>query len=198
MKVAIMQPYLFPYLGYFQLVDAVDSFVFYDDVNFIKQGWINNIAPTFERISLELGAGELTLTEVDALTDALVTEQTEAGTEEEPLAVDALAAADRLHHGDAQRRLGLRGQAAAHVQRDGVLPYLLDGAGVVLSVAVEQHHVVADRYPQHASQVVRLTALEPRGAAGLQGLVAVETMDAHDDTETGKARWYHSLSSAAL
>ena len=41
MKLAIMQPYLFPYLGYFQLVDAVDRFVFYDDVNFIKNGWIN-------------------------------------------------------------------------------------------------------------------------------------------------------------
>ena len=36
-----MQPYIFPYLGYFQLVSAVDVFVFYDDVNFIKQGWIN-------------------------------------------------------------------------------------------------------------------------------------------------------------
>ena len=40
-KVAIMQPYLFPYLGYFQLINAVDAFVFYDDVNFIKRGWIN-------------------------------------------------------------------------------------------------------------------------------------------------------------
>jgi len=36
-----MQPYLFPYLGYFQLVAAVDKFVFYDDVNYIKNGWIN-------------------------------------------------------------------------------------------------------------------------------------------------------------
>ena len=41
MKVAVMQPYLFPYLGYFQLVNAVDVFVFADDVNFIKRGWIN-------------------------------------------------------------------------------------------------------------------------------------------------------------
>lgn len=41
MKVAIMQPYVFPYIGYFQLIHAVDAFVFYDDVNFIKQGWIN-------------------------------------------------------------------------------------------------------------------------------------------------------------
>lgn len=41
MKLAIMQPYLFPYLGYFQLIEAVDKFVIYDDVAFIKQGWIN-------------------------------------------------------------------------------------------------------------------------------------------------------------
>lgn len=41
MKIAIMQPYLFPYLGYFQLIQSVDLFVIYDDVNYIKQGWIN-------------------------------------------------------------------------------------------------------------------------------------------------------------
>ena len=41
MKSAIMQPYLFPYIGYFQLITTVDHFVFYDDVNFIKRGWIN-------------------------------------------------------------------------------------------------------------------------------------------------------------
>jgi hypothetical protein len=40
-KVAIMQPYLFPYMGYFQLIHSVDTFVFYDDVNFINRGWIN-------------------------------------------------------------------------------------------------------------------------------------------------------------
>jgi len=36
-----MQPYLFPYLGYFQLINAVDTFIIYDDVNYIKQGYIN-------------------------------------------------------------------------------------------------------------------------------------------------------------
>jgi hypothetical protein len=36
-----MQPYIFPYLGYFQLINAVDKFVIYDDVGFIKEGWIN-------------------------------------------------------------------------------------------------------------------------------------------------------------
>ena len=40
-SIAIMQPYIFPYLGYFQLINAVDEFIFYDDVNFIKRGWIN-------------------------------------------------------------------------------------------------------------------------------------------------------------
>lgn len=40
-KIAIMQPYFFPYIGYFQLINAVDCFVFYDDVNFIKGGWIS-------------------------------------------------------------------------------------------------------------------------------------------------------------
>ena len=41
MKIAIMQPYLFPYFSYYQLINVVDKFVVYDDVNFIKQGWIN-------------------------------------------------------------------------------------------------------------------------------------------------------------
>src|SRR5690606_42013196 len=40
-KIAIMQPYIFPYIGYFQMVNAVDKFVFYDDVNYINRGWIN-------------------------------------------------------------------------------------------------------------------------------------------------------------
>ena len=41
MKIGIMQPYFFPYIGYFQLINAVDRFIFYDDVNYIKGGWIN-------------------------------------------------------------------------------------------------------------------------------------------------------------
>lgn len=36
-----MQPYFFPYLGYYQLLQAADSFVFFDDVNYINKGWIN-------------------------------------------------------------------------------------------------------------------------------------------------------------
>lgn len=41
MRVAVMQPYFMPYIGYFQLIKAVDKFIIYDDVNYIKQGWIN-------------------------------------------------------------------------------------------------------------------------------------------------------------
>ncbi|PWM79652.1 MAG: hypothetical protein DBY32_01960 [Phascolarctobacterium sp.] len=41
MKLGIMQPYFFPYIGYWQLMNAVDKYVIYDDVNFIKGGWIN-------------------------------------------------------------------------------------------------------------------------------------------------------------
>ena len=41
MKVAVMQPYLFPYIGYWQLMNAVDQFVILDDVNYIVRGYIN-------------------------------------------------------------------------------------------------------------------------------------------------------------
>ncbi len=40
-KIAVMQPYFLPYIGYFQLINQVDLYVFYDDVAFIKGGWIN-------------------------------------------------------------------------------------------------------------------------------------------------------------
>ncbi len=41
MKLAIMQPYFLPYIGYFQLINAVDKFVIYDNIKFTKKGWIN-------------------------------------------------------------------------------------------------------------------------------------------------------------
>jgi hypothetical protein len=40
-KIAIMQPYFLPYIGYFQLISAVDSFVIYDQIKYTKKGWIN-------------------------------------------------------------------------------------------------------------------------------------------------------------
>lgn len=41
MILGIMQPYFFPYIGYFQLINAVDEFVVYDNVQYTKKGWIN-------------------------------------------------------------------------------------------------------------------------------------------------------------
>ena len=41
MKLAIMQPYFLPYIGYFQLIAAVDVFVVYDNIKYTKKGWIN-------------------------------------------------------------------------------------------------------------------------------------------------------------
>ncbi len=40
MKAAIMQPYFFPYIGYFSLIKHVDHFILLDDVQFIRHGWI--------------------------------------------------------------------------------------------------------------------------------------------------------------
>jgi hypothetical protein len=41
MKLAIMQPYFMPYVGYFQLINSVDQFVIYDNIQYTKKGWIN-------------------------------------------------------------------------------------------------------------------------------------------------------------
>ena len=41
MKLAIMQPYFLPYIGYFQLIEAADLFVVYDNIKYTKKGWIN-------------------------------------------------------------------------------------------------------------------------------------------------------------
>ena len=41
MKIAIMQPYFFPYIGYWKLIHAVDRFVTFDDAQYIRHGWVN-------------------------------------------------------------------------------------------------------------------------------------------------------------
>jgi len=49
MKIAIMQPYFLPYIGYWQLIYAVDQFVLLDDVNYIIRGYINRNYILFDR-----------------------------------------------------------------------------------------------------------------------------------------------------
>ena len=64
-----MQPYFFPYIGYWQLLSVADTFVIYDDVNFIKQGYIN-------RNSILVGneAQKITLEVIGASSNRLINE----------------------------------------------------------------------------------------------------------------------------
>jgi hypothetical protein len=41
MKLGIMQPYFFPYIGYFSLIRATDKWVVFDNVQYIRHGWVN-------------------------------------------------------------------------------------------------------------------------------------------------------------
>src|SRR5882724_10468265 len=69
MKLGIMQPYIFPYIGYFQLIAAVDHFVIHDDVQWIKSGWINrnrilaNNQPGYITLPVRSGSSFLNINE---------------------------------------------------------------------------------------------------------------------------------------
>ena len=62
MNFAVMQPYFLPYIGYFQLMHAVDKFVIYDNIEYTKRGWINrnrflvNGEPQYFTVNLEKGS----------------------------------------------------------------------------------------------------------------------------------------------
>jgi hypothetical protein len=75
MKVAIMQPYFLPYIGYFQLINAVDKFVIYDDVNYINRGWVNrnqvliNGKPSMITVPLKEASQNKLIKEIEVSTD---------------------------------------------------------------------------------------------------------------------------------
>jgi hypothetical protein len=69
MKLAIMQPYLFPYIGYFQLIYAADLFLIYDDVTYVKQGYINR-----NSIKLTNGTTRFTVPVIGASSNRLISE----------------------------------------------------------------------------------------------------------------------------
>lgn len=64
-----MQPYFFPYIGYFALIKAVDKFVLYDDVAYIKNGWINR-----NRIKVGNNDNYITVPVTNASTNYLINE----------------------------------------------------------------------------------------------------------------------------
>ena len=69
MKAGIMQPYFFPYIGYYQLMNAVDKFVIYDNIEYTKKGWINrnrilvNGADAYITLPLRKGSDFLNINE---------------------------------------------------------------------------------------------------------------------------------------
>lgn len=73
MKVAIMQPYFFPYIGYWQMINAVDKFILFDDVNYINRGWINrnliliNNEPKYINLYLDKASQNKLINEISIL-----------------------------------------------------------------------------------------------------------------------------------
>ena len=73
--IGIMQPYFFPYIGYWQLMNAVDEYVVYDDVNFIKGGWINrnrilsDAEPLYINVQLSKASPNKKINEIDIFDD---------------------------------------------------------------------------------------------------------------------------------
>jgi hypothetical protein len=69
--IAILQPYFFPYIGYWQLIKAVDRFVILDDVNYIMRGWVNrnrlliNSEPTYITAPLHQATQNKKICEID-------------------------------------------------------------------------------------------------------------------------------------
>lgn len=71
MKLAIMQPYFFPYIGYFSLIEYADKFVFFDTPQYISRGWINrnriltlNGEPTYITVPVEKAPQETPIREI--------------------------------------------------------------------------------------------------------------------------------------
>ena len=71
MRLGMMQPYFYPYLGYWQLMNYVDEYIIYDDVNYIKSGWINrnriklNGAPAYLGISVKKASQNKKINELE-------------------------------------------------------------------------------------------------------------------------------------
>jgi len=74
-KLAIMQPYFLPYIGYWQLINTVDEFIIYDDVNYISRGYVNrnyiNTKTGKQRITLKLKKASINkhINEIETLGD---------------------------------------------------------------------------------------------------------------------------------
>lgn len=77
MKLGIMQPYFFPYVGYWQLINEVDAYIIYDDVNYIKGGWINrnrilvNGKPSYFNVQMKEASPFKKINEISVANDSI-------------------------------------------------------------------------------------------------------------------------------
>ena len=75
MKIGIMQPYFFPYMGYFQLMNMVDKYVVFDDARFSNNGWAHrnqiliNGAPGYFRVNTLKASQNKNINEIKISTD---------------------------------------------------------------------------------------------------------------------------------
>jgi len=74
MKLGIMQPYFLPYIGYFQLINVVDKYILYDNINYMKKSWVNrnrflkiNNGPSFFNIPLKDKSSFKKINEIELL-----------------------------------------------------------------------------------------------------------------------------------
>ena len=76
MTLAIMQPYFLPYIGYWQLLHAADTFLILDDVSYINRGWINrnrifcNGSPTWMTVPLQGASQNRDICDIELATEA--------------------------------------------------------------------------------------------------------------------------------
>lgn len=64
MTLAANQPYFMPYMGYFQLMDAAETFVVLDDFAFMKQSWIARnrlLSARGDVVSFSLSVGDMSV-----------------------------------------------------------------------------------------------------------------------------------------
>lgn len=101
-----MQPYFLPYIGYWQLMNAVDQYVIYDDVNFIKSGWINrnrlllNGEPKFFNVQMVGASCNKHINEINLLENKNVKDKTlrmfEAAYKKSPQYLDVMPVIEKI------------------------------------------------------------------------------------------------------
>lgn len=145
-----MQPYLFPYLGYWQLLSAVDRFVVLDDVNYINRGWINR-----NRIAVEGHTKWLTVPLQEASQNRLI--------------CDIDIAADNGWKGKMLRRLSIAYAHAPHAETGlEVFRRWLAGATGNLSVALHDSLVLVASALGVTTTIIPSSRIYPRNGLTAQ------------------------------